>query len=158
MTESLIPLIRIGVLIAFVVIVVLCVMADKNANKKFLKKISDNYKPKDMCGKHLFITENNEVLFELGSGSLAGYKKWNLEDISYVGMSSTNRKMLSFCFMDDNKKAMKGEYLTPSKKPVMQRGMAAFTPESYDQLDEIYQFIKKYKPDVQKCANGEITD
>ena len=60
--------------------------------------------------------------------------------------------------MDANKKAMKGEYLTPSKKPVTQRGMKAFAPESYEQLEEIYQFIKKYKPDVQKCANGEITD
>ena len=28
----------------------------------------------------------------------------------------------------------------------------------HEQLDEIYQFIKKYKPGVQKCADGNITD
>ena len=43
---------------------------------------------------------------------------------------------------DENKKVMKGEYLTPSKKPVMQRGMATFSPEYYEQLDEIYEFYR----------------
>ena len=158
MSETIKPFIGIGLVIAFVVIVILCVIADSNSKKKFLKMITEDYKPKDKCGRRLFITEKNDILFELGSGTLPGYKKWNLDDIVYLGISSTNRRMLSFCFMDANKKAMKGEYLTPSKKPVTQRGMKAFAPESYEQLEEIYQFIKKYKPDVQKCANGEITD
>lgn len=158
MPESMKPFVGIGLVIAFVVIIILCVIADSNANKKFSKKISENYKPKEKCGKRLFITENNEVLYELGSGSLAGFKKWNLEDIAYVGISATNRRMLSFCFMDENKKAMKGEYLTPSKKPLKERGISAFTPEYFEQLEEIYQFIKKYKPGVQKCADGTISD
>lgn len=158
MPESLKPFIGIGGVIVFVVILVLCIMADKNTNKKFLKKISENYKAKDKCGKHLFITGKNEVMLEYGSGTLSGYKLWNLEDIAYVGISRTKLTQTSFCFMDENKKAMKGEYLTPSKKPVMQRGMATFSPEYYEQLDEIYEFIKKYKPDVQKCVDGKISD
>ena len=158
MPESIQPFLGIGGVIVFTVIIILCVIADSNAKKKFLKMITEDYKPKDKCGRRLFITENADVLLELGSGTLPGYKKWNIEDIAYVGLSTINRKMVSFCFMDETKKAMKGEYLTPSKKPVTQRGMKAFSPEYYDQLEEIYQFIKKYKPDVQKCVNGEITD
>jgi|UPI0004907AB8 hypothetical protein len=158
MPESVKPFLGIGLVIGFVIIIILCVIADSNSKKKFMKNINENYKAKDKCGRRLFITENDDVLLELGSGTLPGYKKWNIDDIAYVGMSTTNRKMVSFCFMDETKKAMKGEYLTPSKKPVTQRGMKAFSPEYYDQLEEIYQFIKKYKPDVQKCVNGEITD
>ena len=107
MPESLKPFIGIGGVIVFVVILVLCIMADKNTNKKFLKKISENYKAKDKCGKHLFITGKNEVMLEYGSGTLSGYKLWNLEDIAYVGISRVKLTQTSFCFMDENKKAMK---------------------------------------------------
>lgn len=143
--------------IGFVVILVICIIVDKTANKRFLKKIDAKYKPKDSLGG-LIITENNEVLLNLPSGTLAGFKLWALEDIAYVGTSEINRTNLTFSFLDENKKAMKGKYLTPSHKPVLQKGMKAFVPASYNQLDEIYEFIRKYKPDVQKIRNGTVEE
>lgn len=67
-----------------------------------------------------------------------------------------NRGQRSFSFLDSNKKAMKGEYLTPSKKPLLQKGMAAF-PMSSGEQDQIYEFIKKYKSDVLKIVNGNVS-
>ena len=147
----------IALVVGFVVIIVLCVIADKNAGKKFMKKIQDTYQIKDKQG-NLIITTNNEILLSLGSGSLPGYKKWNLEDIAYFGMSTLQRTNCGFSFLDENRKAMKGEYLTPSKKPLVQKGMAAFPARSPEALEEMYAFVKKHKPDLQKCRNGEISE
>ena len=62
----------------------------------------------------------------LPSGTLCGYKKWNLEDISYVGMNTIPASSCSYCFMGEDMKPMTGEYLTPSKKPLVQRKQSAF--------------------------------
>ena len=59
-----------ALVIGFVVILVLCVIADKNSNKKFQKMIETKYKIKDQLGK-LCITENDEILMSVPSGTLA---------------------------------------------------------------------------------------
>lgn len=149
--------IGIALVAGFIVIIVVAVMADKNANKKFLKKIEETYTLKDRQG-NLVITTTNEVMLYLPSGTLAGYKQWHLEDIAYVGMSTVPATSCSYCFADSNKKPMKGEYLTPSKKPLIQKGSMAFPARSRAELDEVYNFIKKHKPEVKKMVNGTIEE
>ncbi len=157
MDDTMKAIIGVGLVVGFVIIIILCVIADKKANKKFAKMIEEKYKYKDQAGK-LGITENNQIMLEYGSGTLVGYKVWNLEDITYVGMSTIPATSMSFCFMDDNKKAMKGEYLTPSKKPVKERGVKSFGVRGSNTLDEIFEFVKKYKPDVMKIKNGKVEE
>ena len=93
------------------------------------------------------------------SGTLAGYKLWKLSEVFYVGMNTIPTKasmnMLAFCFMDAKKKPMKGEYLTPSKKPLLQKKMTTFSAADRKELDEIYAFIKKHLPNVGRIENGK---
>lgn len=150
------PFIGIALVVGFIVIIVLAVMSDKKANKKFKNKIETSYQLKERQG-NLAITTNNEVMLYLPSGSIAGYKLWRLEDIVYVGMTTVPATNCAYCFMNEEKKAMKGEYLTPSKKPLLQYKQATF-PARMDDLETVYQFIKKHKPDVKKCHNGTISE
>lgn len=156
MSTDIRPLIGIALVVGFIVIIVLAVMSDKKANRKFKEKIENSYKLKDREG-NLAITTNNEVMLYLPSGSIAGYKLWRLEDIVYVGMTTVPASSCAFCFMHDDKKAMKGEYLTPSKKPLLQYKQSTF-PARRDDLESVYQFIKKHKPDVMKCKNGTVSE
>lgn len=149
------PLIGAALVVGFIVIVVLCVLADSKSKKKFMNMIQETYKIKDKSGQ-IIITSNNEIMFSVPSGTLPGYKKFALEDIAYVGFY-VNRGQKSFSFLDSNKKAMKGEYLTPSKKPLLQKGMAAF-PMSSGEQDQIFEFVKKYKSDVIKIVNGNVSE
>ena len=154
-SETLKAVLGIALVVGFIVIIVLCVMADKNANKKFMKKIADTYKIKEKSG-NMVLTTNNEIMFSLVSGTLNGYKLFRLEDIAYVGFYHRGTEK-TFSFLDENKKAMKGEYLTPSKKPLAQKKMAAF-PTNSAEFDQIYDFIKNHKSDVVKIVNGQISE
>ena len=147
-------LIGIAIVAGFIIIVVLCVIADSNSKKKFTKKIRETYKIKDKSGQ-LILTTDNEIIFSVPSGTLPGYKLFNLEDIAYVGFYK-DRGNRTFSFLDDGKNAMKGEYLTPSKKPLLQKKQAAF-PMNADDEELIYGFISKYKPDAVKIVNGNIS-
>ena len=149
------PIIGAALVVGFIVIIVLCVLADSKSKKKFMNMIQETYKIKDKSGQ-IIITSNNEIMFSVPSGTLPGYKKFALEDIAYVGFY-VNRGQKSFSFLDSNKKAMKGEYLTPSKKPLLQKGMAAFSMSSGEQ-DQIFEFVKKYKSDVIKIVNGNVSE
>lgn len=149
------PLIGAALVVGFIVIIVLCVLADSKSKKKFMNMIQETYKIKDKSGQ-IIITSNNEIMLSVPSGTLPGYKKFALEDIAYVGFY-VNRGQKSFSFLDSNKKAMKGEYLTPSKKPLLQKGMAAF-PMSSGEQEQIFEFIKKYKSDVLKIVNGNVSE
>ena len=155
-SETMKAVLGVALVVGFVVIIVLCVLADKNANKKFQKKIETTYQIKDGV-KNLKITNDNCVMLYCPSGSLHGYKKWNLEDITYVGFATVPATNKTFSFLGSDKKAMKGEYLTPSKKPLMQKSMAAF-PLNGMSADEIYGLIKKYKPDALRITNGEVSN
>ena len=149
------PIIGAALVVGFIVIIVLCVLADSKSKKKFMNMIQETYKIKDKSGQ-IIITSNNEIMFSVPSGTLPGYKKFALEDIAYVGFY-VNRGQKSFSFLDSNKKAMKGEYLTPSKKPLLQKGMAAF-PMSSGEQDQMFEFVKKYKSDVIKIVNGNVSE
>jgi hypothetical protein len=52
---------------------------------------------------------------------------------------------------------MKGQYLTPSKKPLMQKGQISF-PSKKSEMDQVYEFLIKYKPELKKCVNGIVED
>lgn len=155
-SEALKAVIGIALVVGFIVIIILAVMADKKANEKFKKKIESTYQIKDRL-KGIVITSDNSVLLYYPSGSLHGYKKWNLEDIAYVGFATVPANNKTFSFLGDDKKAMKGEYLTPSKKPLMQKTMAAF-PLNGMSPDEIFGIIKKYKPDALRLTNGNVSE
>ena len=101
------PLIGAALVVGFIVIVVLCVLADSKSKKKFMNMIQETYKIKDKSGQ-IIITSNNEIMFSVPSGTLPGYKKFALEDIAYVGFY-VNRGQKSFSILDSNEKTMKGE-------------------------------------------------
>ena len=147
-----------ALVIGFVVILVLCIIADKNSNKKFAKMIQTKYKIKDKQGC-LSITENDEIIMSLPSGTLAGYKLWKLSNIFYMGMNTIPTKAslnkLSFSFMDEKKKPLTGEYLTPSKKPLLQKKMTTFSADDMKELDELYAFVKKHLPNIRRIENGK---
>lgn len=147
-----------ALVVGFVVILILCIIADKNSSKKFKAKIENEYKLKESMGS-ISITENNEIMLYCASGTVAGYKLWPLEDVVYFGTSTIPATNCVFCFMDDNKKAMKGTYLTPSKKKLLlQYKQSTFPARSRNNLDEIYAFLKKHKSDLMRCDNGTISE
>lgn len=145
-------LIGVALVVGFVVIIVLCVLADGKSKKKFMQKIQNDYKIKDKEGR-MILTSNNELMFSLPSGSLPGYKLFRLEDIAIAGFERT-RGQRCFCFFDASGKTLKGEYLTPSKKPLLQKTMTAF-PMNSGEDEQIFEFIKKHKSDVRKIVNGK---
>ncbi len=128
----------IGVL---VVVIVLAVIADKNANKKFHAKFEQDYKIKDTYSD-LMVTENNELLYKLGSGTLEGYKLWNLSEVSDVKFSTSGGRLFSIC--DASGKPMKGTYLTPSKKPLKEKAYSSFPLSGGMTEDGITEFIGRY--------------
>ena len=90
------------VAIAFIAFIVLLVMADKKANKKFAAKIAAEHHMKDQYGKFI-VTEEGEFMFSLPSGSLEGYKLWKLSDIGAIAVHNNQ-----FTIMDPSQKASKG--------------------------------------------------
>ncbi len=142
----------IALIVGFVVIFVVCLYVDKNAGKKFNKEITENYPVKDSF-ENMFVTENGELLYYLPSGTLPGYKKWNLQDIAYV---NTHREKISggrvYCLSvaGIDEKILKGEYLTPSKKKFLkEKAYTSFVIGSQDKANQYVEFIKKYAPNVQ---------
>ena len=108
------------------------------------------------------VTENKELLMYLGSGTLHGYKLWNIEEIVYLGMNTIKTQAtfsgVTFCFMDERKKAMKGTYLTPSHKPLLQKGQTTFNADDEEVLYSIYDLLKKYNSNIQIIKNGDVID
>ena len=159
--DTLVAILGPALVIGFIVIIVLCVIADKTANKRFDKKIKNKYKIKEQLGG-MMVTENKELLMYLGSGTLHGYKLWNIEDIAYVGMDTIKTQAtfsgVSFCFLDEKKKAMKGTYLTPSSKPLLQKKQVSFNADSEDVLYSIYDLLKKYNSNLQIIRNGDVVE
>lgn len=145
-----------ALVVGFVVIIILCVIADKNTSKKFKAKIENEYKLKESMGS-IGITENNEILLYCPSGTIAGYKLWPLEDVKYFGARTFPASKRSFCFFDEDQKLMTGKYLTPSKKKTLiQYKQASFPAKSDKELDKIYDFLKQSKSDLLRCDNGTI--
>ena len=159
--DTLVSILGPALVIGFIVIIVLAVIADKTANKRFDKKIESKYKIKEQLGG-MMVTENKELLMYLGSGTLHGYKLWNIEEIVYLGMNTIKTQAtfsgVTFCFMDERKKAMKGTYLTPSHKPLLQKGQTTFNADDEEVLYSIYDMLKKYNSNIQIIKNGDVID
>jgi len=128
---------------AFVVILVLAVMSDKKAGRKFLVKIAEEYAPLENFGD-IFVTEKKELLLPLASGTLPGYKKWNLAEVAGIKTDSRG----NFSFLDADTKVMKGEYLTPSKKKFLKEKAYSNFKVSRDEVESFVQFVGKYAPHI----------
>lgn len=131
----------------FLVIWAIALYADKNASKKFLNQINEQYRAKNSF-ENIFVTNNGELLYYLPSGTLGGYKKWNLSDIAYVGSQKG-----SFTIYDANKKGMRGEYLTPSKKKALKEKAYVSFDVGSNKVQQYVDFIKDQAPHIQYFNN-----
>ena len=143
------------IIIGFVILITLCIIADKNKNKKFRAKIESEYNKIDSSGNYS-ITDRGELMLYLPSGSLVGYKVWNLSDIAYIGISDLKPSMKSLSILDANKKAMKGTYLTPSKKPLKEIGYTSFGLNIGQSFDDVVNLVQKHAGHVQVIRNGNV--
>ena len=141
------------IIIVFVVILVIAFLYDQKANVKYKKMIEEQYPMKAALGD-LIVTEKGELLYRLPSGTVLGYKKWNLSDIGYIGFSSVkirtgavSVRMREFCFRDRDGKILRGEYLTRSKKPLLQKSQFNF--DFNGDADQLVAFLQRYGPHIQ---------
>lgn len=139
-------------IVGFVVVLAVCLYADKNTSKKFSVEISEKYPALDSF-ENIFVTDKGEVLYYLPSGTIAGYKKWNLQDIAYV-----NTYRGSFCVLDSNKKELRGEYLTPSKKKLLKEKTYVSFTVGPDTAKQYVDFIQKHGPHIQHMIAGEVKE
>ena len=154
--------IGVALIVGFIVILIVCIMFDKKGSKKFKKLIEERYPVKEAYGR-AYVTEKGELLYRLESGTVPGYKKWNISDIAYIatfnaripsgGAISTHMKQ--FCFLDKDKNTMQGEYLTPSKKPLLQKKQVNFAVEN-DDVDKLVAFVKKHGPHIEHSVGGKV--
>ena len=141
-------------IIGFLVILAVCIWIDKNSNKKFAQKIDEEYPLVEKLGA-AWVTEKGELLFYCGSGTLLGYKKWNLKEVAYIGTHSSGPMKGEFSFYDKNGEVMRGEYLTPSRKPLKEKMYSSFYI-GIGHIDEFVAFVKKYGPHIEHTVNGKV--
>lgn len=139
----------IALVAGFIVILIVCLMFDRKKGKKFIQDIDAHYPAKEAFGA-AYVTEKGEFLYRYGSGTLPGYKKWNLSDIAYVATYKGQ-----FSFLDREGNTMRGEYLTPSKKPVKERSYASFYV-GIGQINDFVAFVKKHGPHIQHTIGGKV--
>lgn len=140
----------IALIVGFFVILIVCVMIDKKSSKKFNKDIEEQYSVKEAF-RSAFVTERGEFLYRCDSGTLPGYKKWNLNDIAYVATYKGE-----FSFLDKDGKTMRGEYLTPSKKKLLKEKMYASFYVGVDRINDFVAFVKKHGPHIEHSVGGKV--
>lgn len=140
----------IALIVGFIVILIVCVMIDKKSSKKFNKDIEDQYPSKETLGP-AYVTERGEFLYRCDSGTLPGYKKWNLSDIAYVATYKGE-----FSFLDKDGKTMRGEYLTPSKKKLLKEKAYASFYIGVSQINDFVAFVKKHGPHIEHSVGGKV--
>jgi len=141
-----------ALVVGFVVILVVCLVVDRNNAKKFTKEIEEKYPKKEAYG-NAWVTEKGELIYYLPSGTLSGYKKWNLQEIGYI---ATYRGQ--FSLHDRNQQTMKGEYLTPSKKKILKEKAYCTFSVGYSEVDKYVEFVKKHGTHIQHMANEQIQE
>ena len=141
-----------ALIIGFIILLIICLYIDKNTSKKFSNEIKEKYPAKASFG-NAYVTEKGELLYYYPSGTISGYKKWNLEDVGYI---STYRG--SFSLLDHNKKTMRGEYLSPSKKKFLKEKAYGTITVGPDQVNKYVEFIKTHGTHIQHTINGEIQE
>ncbi|MBR5937916.1 MAG: hypothetical protein IKZ90_06600 [Clostridiales bacterium] len=134
----------------FIGLVAFLSQADKKASKKIDDQFAAEHHVKDSYGMYM-ITEEGEFAFPLKSGTLSGYKIWNLADVAFVATYKN-----TFSLLDVGQKAMKGDYLTPSKKPLKEKGYKTFTVPVGQSVDEVADLITRNAANVQRMQGGKI--
>lgn len=140
----------IAIIVGFIVLLIVCIVIDKKASKKFFKEIGEQYPPKDALGSS-YVTEKGELLFSLGSGTMPGFKKWNLSDIAYIATYKGE-----FSFLDKDGKAMRGEYLVPSKKKLIKERAYVSFYIGVGHIDGFVAFVKKHGPHIKHSIGGKV--
>ncbi|MCH5270349.1 MAG: hypothetical protein J1E83_06320 [Lachnospiraceae bacterium] len=144
------PPVGIALILGFVVILIVCVMVDKKGNEKFKNQMEKQYPVKEAYGR-AYITEKGELLYRLESGTVLGYKKWNIGDIAYIATYKGE-----FSFLDKDRNAMRGEYLTPSKKKFLKEmGYASFNV-GVGEVKDYVNFVKKHGPHIEHSVGGKV--
>lgn len=138
----------IAIIVGFALILAACVWADRNKNKKVAADIAAQYPAVDSF-QNAFVTAKGELLYCLPSGSAKGYKLWDLSQVRYI---TTYRG--SFSLLDENQKAMPGDYLPHSKKPLKEKAYATFSVGP-DTVKGYVAFVQKHAPHVQYLPAGE---
>ncbi len=140
----------IALIVGFIVILTVAIMMDKNTGKKFIRDIEERYPSKETFGS-AYVTEKGELLYRLDSGTLPGYKKWNLSDIAYIAAFKGE-----FSFLDKDGKSMRGEYLTPSKKKHLKESAYATLYIGIGQINDFAAFVKKHGSHIQHSVGGNV--
>lgn len=140
----------IALIAGFIVILIVCIIIDKKSSKKFNKDIAVQYPPKAVFGP-AYVAEGGELLYRCDSGTLPGYKKWNLNDIAYIATYKGE-----FSFLDKDGKTMRGEYLTPSKKKLLKEKAYASFSIGIGQINDFVAFVKKHGPHIEHSVGGEV--
>lgn len=147
--------------VGFVAVFVVCLYVDKNASKKFENEIREKYQALDSF-ENISVTAKGELLYYLPSGTLVGYKKWNLQDIAYVKLSCgkvSGVRVYYFSLADADEKILSGEYLTPSKKKLLkEKAYSSFMVGSQDKANQYVDFIKKHGSHIQYLSAGEVKE
>lgn len=142
----------IAIVVGFVVLLIVCIMIDKKGNEKFKKQIEEQYPVKEAYGR-AYVTEKGELLYRLESGTVLGYKQWNISDIAYVATYKGE-----FSFLDKDGNTMCGEYLTPSKKPFLkEKGYVTFYV-GIDKVKDFAAFVKKYGSHIKHSVGGKVVE
>lgn len=146
----------VGLLLIIVcaVVIVLAVLSDKKASAKFDEDFKANHPVKTSHG-NMSITDNGKLVFFLPSGTLKGYKVWNLDEVGYISTSSTARSKFSIC--DKNMQVMAGEYQTPSKKPVKEKAYKSFEVGVGASTQEYVDFLKN-EAGIQHIVDGKLAE
>ena len=140
----------IALVVGFIVILIVCIIFDKKGNEKFKKQMEEQYPVKEAFGR-AYVTEKGELLYRLESGTVLGYKKWNLSEIAYI---ATYRGEFSFVDKDGN--TMRGEYLTPSKKQFLKEKAYASFNVGIDKVKDFVAFVKKHGPHIEHSVGGKV--
>ena len=138
------------VLAVFVCFVVFLISLDKKSSKKFQTKFENEHHVKDSYGD-CFISNEGEFILNLPSGTLVGYKVWKLSDIAFIATARNQ-----FTILDEGNNALKGEYLTPSKKPLKEKAYKTFTVKTGQNVDEVANLILRNANHVKQMKGGKV--
>ncbi|MCQ2534888.1 MAG: hypothetical protein MJ172_10025 [Clostridia bacterium] len=134
-------------------VIALAVMSDKKASSKFEQDFKANYPVKVSLG-NMSITENGKLVYYLPSGTLKGYKVWDLSEVGYISTSS-GKSCFSIC--DKNMQVMAGDYMTPSKKNVKEKKYKTFNVGVGASTNDLVDFLRS-EAGIQHMVDGRLAE
>ena len=149
------------ILIAVVaVLFVICVIADRNNMDKFVDKFETEHPYLDsLSGMH--ISKNGELIWEVHTGHVIGYKVWQLKDVGYVLIRTgeeKNTQYYAFRILGRDRKILHGKYYTASRRPVLQHAKRSFDMPDEKSLSELAEFVIRYGDDVKRLDETELSE